>query len=456
MQNSQPPWRSSLALALLHPARPAILMMPAEGGWALPSLQAESRMGLRYTGSINELIAQYLGVRTTVLRYADIRDAPPHLEALGLLETHSPDWQPPPAWRWIDADAVRSLNLVQSQYQPILAESLAELSDAPAPPEPWTRPGWFAQAEAWIIAQLDRLNRIRVAPIEQLSSWSLSCILRVRTFTGTVYMKALPPVIKHEPMFMQTLAQQFPDHIPTPLAVDPDQGWMLLADFGDHLRNRLDRQVWANALSTFAQLQQASVGQISAFIAAGFPTRRLDAIAAHFEVFLQDPVNLSALHDDEIESLRRLATRVPQMCAELERYGLPDTVVHSDLHPGNIARQQESYLFFDWTDAAITHPFLDPVVMVTEARSRLHDAGAADYVRDRYLSQWTDYASMPQLQHAWTLAERLGALYQILIYCQLITQLGSSATRDLAWGIPFWLRQALQFRPGHPDNPGKK
>ena len=443
MHSSQPSWRSSLSLALLHPDRPAILMMPSDGAWALPALQAESRMRLRYTGSINDLIAQYLGVRTTVLRYVDIRDTPPHLDALGLMETHSPNWQLPPDWRWIDAEAIRSLNLAQSQYQSILADCLAELSDAQASLEPWTRPGWFAQAEAWIIAQLDRLHCIRLAPIEQLSSWSLSCILRVRTLAGMVYMKALPPVIKHEPRFMQTLAQQFPEHIPTPLAIDPEQGWMLLPDVGEHLRSSLDRQVWASALATFAQLQQASAARIDTFIAAGFPTRRLDAIAAHFAIFLQDPANLSALHDDEIEALRRLAPRVPQMCDELERYGLPDTVVHSDLHPGNIARQQESYLFFDWTDAAITHPFLDPVVMVTEARTRLRDAEAATYVRDRYLSQWTNYAPMPQLQHAWTLAERLGALYQILITCQLIAQLGPSARRDLSWGIPFWLRQAL-------------
>jgi hypothetical protein len=67
---------------LLHPDRPAIRLLPSDGGWTLPKLQAESRMGRRYTGSINDLVAPYLGVRTTVLRYADRRDTPPYLDAL--------------------------------------------------------------------------------------------------------------------------------------------------------------------------------------------------------------------------------------------------------------------------------------------------------------------------------------------------------------------------------------
>ena len=61
-----------------------------------------------------------------------------------------------------------------------------------APRLPWTQPGWFEQASAWIHAELERQG-IRVSgPIEQPHVRPWSTVLRVPTIAGDFYFINTP------------------------------------------------------------------------------------------------------------------------------------------------------------------------------------------------------------------------------------------------------------------------
>jgi hypothetical protein len=439
-------WHSTLHIALLHPTRAALLMQPESGAWALPQVQGEGRMPLRQAAFTNQMMAQVFGLHTTVLRYLDVRETSGHVEAIGLLEAHHPAWEPPPDWQWMADSDLDTIPLRVPEHRQILRTCMQELAcgTPPTPVCPWAHTGWFARVEAWMCVELERLGRIRVAPIEQVSSWSLSCVLRARTMTGNVYCKALPPVLAHEPVLLQVLSAQDATHIPQPLAIQPEEGWMLLADFGPDLRGTTNRQVWYDALRTFATFQRASAGYVEALQAHGCPHRPLQRLPTEFDTLLQDAAALTGLAEIDVRQLRHLVSRVRQYCDNLAKYPIPETIVHGDVHLGNMASPHGHILFFDWTDGCISHPFLDPVVMQSDAQ-RLPDANTiAGNLRQAYLEPWADIESMPRLVDAWRLAEPLGAVQQAMNYYRITTHMDATHYPELRGGLQFWLRQVLR------------
>jgi aminoglycoside phosphotransferase (APT) family kinase protein len=86
----------------------------------------------------------------------------------------------------------------------------------------------------------------------------------------------------------------------------------------------------------------------------------------------------------------------------LASYAVPHTLVHGDLHLGNVARCAGSYLFFDWTDACVAHPFFD-TISIFQAK----DPNVLARLRNSYLGVWAAYEPIERLLEAWTLAKPL-------------------------------------------------
>ena len=63
-------------------------------------------------------------------------------------------------------------------------------ANQPATPA-WTKPGWYAEALAWIDEQLDAAGSPRTGVPVQVRSWGLSNVLRCPTAAGDVYFKAV-------------------------------------------------------------------------------------------------------------------------------------------------------------------------------------------------------------------------------------------------------------------------
>jgi aminoglycoside phosphotransferase (APT) family kinase protein len=97
-------------------------------------------------------------------------------------------------------------------------------------------------------------------------------------------------------------------------------------------------------------------GRIDELLAAGVPDRRFDAdrFARVAEPFL-----------DEIDGLAALLDTLPARFAAIAACGLPDTLVHGDLHPGNVRADGDQRVIVDWGDATVAHPAYD-ILRLTE------------------------------------------------------------------------------------------
>ena len=171
---------------------------------------------------------------------------------------------------------------------------------------PWAIPGWHAEVERWIADQVIRLGRGAIQSIEPIKSWSISCVLKVTTETGNLYFKAPRdlPLFVNEGVVLARLVELYPDRLPIPVALAPEQGWMLLDDFGDPLGRDATLDQQAHLMQDFARMQINSSRKIEVLLAAGCKDRRLEILPSQIEPLFDDEFVLSRLTLEERGKLK--------------------------------------------------------------------------------------------------------------------------------------------------------
>jgi hypothetical protein len=229
---------------------------------------------------------------------------------------------------------------------------------------------------------------------------------------------------------IRELASRWPYHVPTVLAAEESRRWLLMKDFGPRELSELPFARCPGALRLFGRLQRACSESLSEWQAIGCPDRRMDALANHLESLFSDPLlergdppfRLSA------ENRSRLMTARERLADELRELGaspLPVSIVQQDFREGNIAVRGRNFVFYDWSDTVLSHPFfsasrfLDFVPTTSQrpkrgAGRRLPTAVRHERLIDAYLDAWTDYAPRDRLQAVFRQVRRLDPVYQAI------------------------------------------
>jgi hypothetical protein len=309
----------------------------------------------------------------------------------------------------------------------------------PARRAPWAREGWLEGAREWIEAQLTARGRPVTGRIEQLRVWCLSCLLRIPTADGAVFFKATAesPLFADEGKVMGGLAELFPGHVPEPLATDAERRWMLLEDLGPELGWDAPVEVRERVHRLFAGIQVESAGHVEELLALGCLDRSPRRLATQIDELVGDDEALSGLDDSEITRLRALRPRLIGLCQELDA-PVASALVHGDLHLSNVARIDDRYVFYDWTDACVSHPFFDLIDVFRE-----QDDVVGARIRDAYLSAWLDFEPMDQLLAIWRDAELAALLHHAVSYRSLLASVEPGTGQELEWALPHFLRRLL-------------
>ncbi len=440
------PWVTHLFLIIPHAQN--LLLLPSTEGWRLPSVRAEGNLWFSDTLQVSEKLRQELGLdfAFTLLRNASHRED--DVARLGqdflVLEVHSPLLSPPLGGSWISSQEILELALALPEERSLLLTYFSELTEQaiPAQRAPWARVGWFQVARAWMEAELVRLGYEQSGAVEQVRNWCLSCVLRVPTQSGMIYYKAAAdlPLFVNEPLFVAKIATLFPGSIPMPLSLDVEREWMLMADFGKSLRDQgKGEHDFAPVLSAYGRLQCQSAAHVEELIASSGHDRRLLILASQIDLLLTHPLSQSVLELAEWESVQQLAPQLKALCVKLGEYNLPNTLLHGDLHMGNVAGRDGAYLFFDWTDGCVGHPFIDMLHVY------FYEDSEAEQVRlrDAYLAQWEAYEPRERLLEAWKIAKPLSALHQAVSYLSIVENLEPMVRAEIIHGLSDFLRCML-------------
>jgi hypothetical protein len=246
------------------------------------------------------------------------------------------------------------------------------------------------------------------------------------------------PLFVEEGPVTAMLASRFPGYVPMPLAVEPEPGWLLLPAFDELVGWQAPLELRCAVLARFAGLQRRSAEQAAELIAAGCLDRRLEVLEQQIEPLVADPEAVARLRADEVEELRRQAPLFREACRRLADTGLPPTLVHGDLHVGNVARLDGELVYFDWTDACVAHPFIDLLSLYWEK-----DEDSRTALLDAYLDAWDGVESPERLREAASLAAVVIPLHHAVSYQRIVAGLEPDAKVELDATHGF-LRQALE------------
>ncbi|MFI9630749.1 aminoglycoside phosphotransferase family protein [Streptomyces sp. NPDC052042] len=301
---------------------------------------------------------------------------------------------------------------------------------------PWEQKAWRDVALGWAERKLTACGlretgqrRVRLRP------WSVLVRMSVVGHSA-VWFKANPPASAFEAVLTSALTHWVPEHVLEPLAVDVDHGWSLLPDGGDLFRDVLDRgpagpRAWEEPLRQYARMQHALILHAEEIELLGVPSARTTVLP---NVFDQVIAENTALQPDDLMRLHKLRPRLVDWCMELASVGIADSLDHSDLHDGQLFNPEAGrFTFFDWGDAAVSHPFCSFLV---PARRALEQYGpeALPRLRDAYLEPWTGNGrTTAELRRAVSLAGRLGAIGRACSWGRLFP--GASGTADATGAV---------------------
>lgn len=278
---------------------------------------------------------------------------------------------------------------------------------------PWFHPGWQVQAAAWLREQLQACGLGQVGPPRVLKHWQISLLWQVPTSRGPVYFKAVPEHFHREVPVTVRLARDLPGAAPPVLASDPGQGFLLMADAGAELEAPDLKAIMLH----LAHVQQASLTLAPELdLPEHGPVHiasRLDHLLSDEVVMLEKPGGLTS---GEVQALRAARPDLQAALNRLEASSLPRTLGHADLHGGNVVSGPGGLTFLDWSDASLTHPFLDAQPGYFLPTGMVPDPAELARATEAYLLSWTGYASLADLRSQHADASRTAELLRALGY----------------------------------------
>lgn len=262
---------------------------------------------------------------------------------------------------------------------------------------PWARPGGPQAMLDWAEHEL---NGQLTGPAVQVKTWNLSCVYRLSTRSGPVWLKANPQWACDESATIDLVRRQDPGLVADLLASKP------------HLT------LTANAPGVIGHRTGVDVAQAV--------VRRWVAVqAALARTELGAPVDVLSefrrFDGFPVDGLPELAARLPELLAELDSAGLPTTLVHGDLHPGNWIADGGQVKIIDWSDSYVGHPAAD----IARLHNWLSEA-AGDAVVDTWVRAWRSLVPGSSPRRALAPMRVLGPVLDAITYQRFLDNIEPS------------------------------
>ena len=433
-------WITLLYALLPHPTQPLVLVQGGSDGIALPNKVCEDKVWVSDTLVLKPLLEELTGAPINILRYVahhSDEDAC-RVYCIHLLELRDGALPPNGVWQPLEKILENSGMPLALQDGLLRWQTEQRFGIIPERRAPWAIPGWHAEVEHWITNQVARLGRGAILSIQPVKSWSISCVLKIATETGILYFKVPRdlPLFVNEGVVLARLAELYPDRLPIPLAFAPEQRWILLDDFGGSPSDEATLDQQAHLMQDFARMQIDSSRKIEALLAGGCKDRRLDVLLSQIKPLLDDELIL--LDPEERGNLKQITPRLKTLTTELFSLPIPPTLLHGDLHTGNVILHGNSFLYFDWTDAAVSHPFFDMIHIFMEK-----DEAKKTALQEAYLLAWEENYPKIDVRCAWGLASLLYGLYHAVSYQYIVHGIEELVRPELNF-THYYLRKLLE------------
>jgi hypothetical protein len=316
--------------------------------------------------------------------------------------------------RWVPVSTLSGGSLIALSDHVAIQRSIAECNADDHGPHagPFSRLGWFKELREWVEEVIEPQGFHLNGAFRQLNSSPSFSLIRFETNGPDVWFKAVGEPNQREFPITSTLVQLFPNYLPRILATRADcNGWLTREVAGRVLCDVQEAALWERAAAALAELQIRSIDHGARILAAG--ARDLGAIALSklIQPFIETMAQLMERQPKVPppvlgrKELLLLGDRIQSVLDALEALGIPETLGHLDLNPGNMIVSPNACVFLDWAEAYVGHPFFSFQYFLEHFRRgvRVNSACEAN-LTSSYLAPWEQIAQPEFLAEVMALA----------------------------------------------------
>ncbi|HEU5409257.1 MAG TPA: phosphotransferase, partial [Nitrospira sp.] len=231
------------------------------------------------------------------------------------------------------------------------------------PPIPFTRPDWFKDVTVWVRCQLAPLGLRLTGGWTQYNMGPAFELIRYETEKQPVWFKAVGEPNLQEFAIQMKLAKLCSSHIPEVLATHSGwHGWLMRDANARPLDEIGDIEGWKTAARSLAELQIQTIPKCEALLRAGCDDLRVRPLRLQVGPFIDTIAQLMQLQPItpppilSRDNLCLIEVHLQRAIDEVEMLGIPNTIGHSDLNPGNVLVNNDGAVFLDWMQGHIGHP----------------------------------------------------------------------------------------------------
>ncbi|MGO1318620.1 MAG: hypothetical protein ACTII7_10345 [Galactobacter sp.] len=326
----------------------------------------------------------------------------------------------------------------------------------------WESQTWVDQVDTWVSRVLATYGVERTGGLTLHTRSLSSVVFTSLTQAGPVYVKAPAPLRATEADLVALIAPHAQGHVVAPLAVEPEEGWLLSPAVGHSLaeltrtarrRGNASPTDWPRVMRSATETQLALSGTAEELTGAGLLAGLLpgdlefhleDAVERHSSLPPEHPLSLTRA---DAGQLLKAVPRAAESGVRLQSAKIPETLVPSALSLSDVLvprSKRSPVAFLGWGMARWSHPFswVAPLFKELSVRSTESDLAAAV---EAYLDGFSSYGNVEQLANLFGPAESLAALQQ---HQNLMDLLLAADPEDQAAGAPqafTLLRDALEL-----------
>jgi hypothetical protein len=267
-------------------------------------------------------------------------------------------------------------------------------------------------------------------------------VLRLPTGGGDVWCKSVPAFFAHEGPLVARLADADPGLVPAVVAYRAEPGGgstALLEGVPGVDQWEAPEPVLAEMATRWVDTQDHWAAHVDELLRLGLPDRRAEPLLDAVSTLVARPDVRSTLPAHDLAAVDTLVAELPARLAALDACGLPATLVHGDLHPGNWVGDGRRLVLVDWGDSTVGHPMVDVRAFLARV--------PAGVVRDRlwevFVRQWARHRPGSDAAGAMDLVAPVAALTGALVYRTFLDGIEATEQRYHARDVPAMLRLAV-------------
>jgi hypothetical protein len=387
----------TFSVVVLSQEGTAVLVVPDGDRFALPSVTI--RRWERVAESLTAEVRVDWGEEVVCLFEPDVSAS---ANGTGIryqaTEHCSASGKPKMPTQWVPFSALAQDSLIGASDYLAIQQSIALCSaeGKESTSGPFARLGWFKELREWVEVVIEPLGFHLTGNVRQLNASPSFSLVRFETDGPALWFKAVGEPNQKEFLITCTLAQLFPNYIPGVLAARPDwNGWLTRETAGKLLCEVREDALWQRAAAALAKLQIDSIDHGARILGAGACDLGAAELSKLIQPFMESMAELMerqtkvppvALGRAE---LLLLGDRIQSALDALETLGIPETLGHLDLNPGNIIVSPNRCTFLDWAEAYVGSPFFSLEYLLEHLRrTNGTDSAAETKLVEAYCAQW--------------------------------------------------------------------